>query len=289
MKTPHPRPWPSPEAEAALLAALSSRPCGLFSDMDGVLSPIVDSPDAAVLAPGALGALVAAQRSFAAVGIISGRDPRDLWRMAPAPGLIYAGNHGFERLTLDFGGAFRVETIPEAQPWRDPVHQALEALRAELGPALPGAIFEDKGVTASLHVRQTADPETAERAALAAARRVARRYGLRVTRGRLVVELRPPITINKGIVITSLCRERGLRGVIYLGDDRTDMDAFHAIRRLATETPEFHAASVAVLSDEAPPGLARAADVTVTGVTGVVALLEWLAGRAASRDGGAPA
>ena len=191
----------------------------------------------------------AARRGFAAAGLISGRDPRDLWRMAPAPGLIYAGNHGFERLALDPDGAPHIETIPEARPWRDPVHQALEALRAELGPALPGAIFEDKGVTASIHVRQTADPEAAERAALAAARRAARRYGLRVTRGRLVVELRPPIAMDKGVVIASLCSEHHLRGAIYLGDDRTDMDAFRALRRLATESPGFHGVSVAVLSD----------------------------------------
>ena len=272
-----PAPWPSPKAEAALLTALASRPCGLFSDVDGTLSPIAASPDAARLAPGALAALLAARRGLAAAGLISGRDPRDLWRMASAPGLIYAGNHGFERLTQDPDGSPHIETAPEARPWRDAVHQALEALRAELGPVLPGAIFEDKGVTASIHVRQTATPEAAERAALAAARRAARRYGLRVTRGRLVVELRPPVAMDKGVVIASLCREHQLRGVIYLGDDRTDLDAFHAIRRLATESPSFHGASVAVLSDEAPADVARAADVTVTGVAGAVALLEWLA------------
>ncbi len=276
-------PWPSPEAEAALLAALAARPCGLFSDVDGTISPIAGAPDAARLAPGALEALVAAARGFAVVGLISGRDPRDLWRMAPAPGLLYAGNHGFERLTLDSSGQARIETLPDARPWRDPIRQALDTLRAELGPALPGAVFEDKNVTASLHVRQTANPEAAERATLAAARRVARRYGLRVTRGRLVVELRPPIAMDKGVVIASLCREHTLGGAIYLGDDRTDIDAFRALHRLSTESPDFHAASIAVLSEEAPPSLARAADVTVAGVAGAVALLEWLA-----RQAGAP-
>jgi trehalose 6-phosphate phosphatase len=270
-------PWPSPDAEAILRTVGATHPCGLFSDVDGTISPIAATPGEARLAPGALTALTAARRRFAAVGLVSGRDPRDVWRMAPAPGLIYAGNHGFDRLTLDQQGAPRVETIPEARPWLGSIHQALDTLRAELGPTLPGAIFEDKGVTASLHVRQTADPEAAERAAIAAARRVARRYGLRVTRGRLVVELRPPIAMDKGVVIASLCREHGLRGAIYLGDDRTDMDAFRMLRRLSAESPGFHGASVAVLHDEAPPGLARAADVTVAGVAGAVALLTWLA------------
>lgn len=280
MTPAHPAPWPSPEAEDTLLAALAAHPRGLFSDVDGTISPIAGSPDAARLAPGALAALQAARRGFDAVGLISGRDPRDLWRMAPASGLIYVGNHGFERLTLDPGGATHAEVIPEAQPWREPVHQALAALRAELDHSLPGAIFEDKGVTASIHVRQTAEPAEAERVALAAARRAARRYGLRVTRGRLVVELRPPIAMDKGIIITSLCHEHALRGVIYLGDDRTDADAFRALRRLAGESPGFHAARVAVLNDEAPPDFARAADVTVAGVAGAVELLAWLAAHA---------
>jgi hypothetical protein len=55
------------------------------------------------------------------------------------------------------------------------------------------------------------------------------------------------------------------------------MDAFRALRQLTHATPDFRGLSVAVLHDEAPPGLARAANVTVAGVAGAVALLEWLA------------
>lgn len=273
-------PWPSPAAESALLGTIAYRPAGVFSDVDGTLSPIAPTPEAARLAPGALDALTRLRDQFAAVGLISGRDPRDLARMAPAAGLLYAGNHGFERLTLEDGGAARVETIMEALPWRAAIHQALGELRAELEAALPGARFEDKGVTASLHVRQTGDPAAAERAALSAARRAARRHGLRVTRGRMIVELRPPLAMDKGVVIAALCQERDLRSAIYLGDDRTDLDAFRALRRLTLESPGFHGLSVAALHDEAPPGLARAADITVAGVSGAVALLSWLAAHA---------
>lgn len=272
-------PWPSPEAEAALLAA-SVPPGGLFSDVDGTLSPIAPAPDLARLAPGALAALTAATHTFAVVGLISGRDPRDLQRMAPTPGLLYIGNHGFERLAAGPDGAPQVETDPTAQAWRGAVSQALATLRAGLAERLPGARFEDKGVTASIHVRQTADPPAAERAVMDAARGVARRAGLRVTRGRLIVELRPPLAMDKGVAIASVCRERGLRGAIYLGDDHTDLDAFRALRALASQTLTFNAANVAVLSDEAPPGLARLADVSVAGVAGAVALITWLASHA---------
>lgn len=269
-------PWPSSEAQAALLAA-RGEPGGLFSDVDGTLSPIALTPDLARLAPGALMALTAATRAFAVVGLISGRDPRDLQRMAPIPGLLYIGNHGFERLASGSGDAPQIEMVPAAQRWRAAISQALAALRADLAEQLPGARFEDKGVTASIHVRQTADPPAAERAVLEAARRVARRAGLRVTRGRLIVELRPPLAMDKGVAIASVCRQRGLRGAIYLGDDHTDLDAFRGLRALASQVPNFHAANVAVLSDEAPPSLARLADVTVAGVEGAVALIAWLA------------
>jgi trehalose 6-phosphate phosphatase len=245
--------------------------------VDGTLSPIATTPDAARLAPGALDALLAARGAFAAVGLISGRGPLDLWRMARAPGLIYAGSHGFERLAFGANGAPRVVTIREAEAWRAPIQRALTELRTKLADALPGALFEDKGVTASVHVRQTADSQAAERVALAAARKVARRMGLRVTRGRMIVELRPPLAMDKGALLTRLREELGLRGIIYLGDDRTDMDAFRALRRLAAESPAFRAASVAVLHDEAPPGLTRAADVTVASIASAVELLRWLA------------
>lgn len=276
----HAAAWPGPAAEAALRPALAARPRGLFSDVDGTLSPIAPTPEQARLAEGALAALTALQPRFDAVGLISGRAPADIWRMAPAPGLLYAGNHGFERLALDATGAPRVAPIPEAAAWRAAIAAALGELRAELGTELPGARFEDKGVTASLHVRATAEPAAAERLALAAARRAARRHGLRVTRGRMIIELRPPLAMDKGVIIAALAQERGLRGVIYLGDDRTDMDAFRALRRMTQTIPGFQGRGVAVLHEEAPPGLARAADVTVAGVAGAVALLEWLAAQA---------
>jgi trehalose-phosphatase len=86
--------------------------------------------------------------------------------------------------------------------------------------------------------------------------------------------------MDKGVAIADICRERGLRGAIYLGDDRTDVDAFRALRRLAAQAPGFRGVSVAALSAEAPPALARAADVTVAGVDQAVALVAWLARRA---------
>ncbi len=130
-------------------------------------------------------------------------------------------------------------------------------------------------------MRETAYPAAAEAAALAVARTVAARHGLRVTRGRLVVELRPPVAMDKGIAIADLILAHGLRAALYLGDDTTDIDAFRALRRLTAEGlaggAPFVGVSVAILSAEAPAQLAAEADVTLDTITSVPALLRWLA------------
>ena len=56
----------------------------------------------------------------------------------------------------------------------------------------------------------------------------------------------------------------------------TDLDAFRGLRALAQAETLTHAVCVAVRSDEAPPDLAREADLTVDGTGGVRELLEAL-------------
>jgi trehalose-phosphatase len=69
---------------------------------------------------------------------------------------------------------------------------------------------------------------------IAEAQAVARAHGLRVTEGKKVVELRPPVDINKGTASVAFAgrvgalREGG--SLLFAGDDRTDEDAFRALR-----------------------------------------------------------
>ena len=53
-----------------------------------------------------------------------------------------------------------------------------------------------------------------------------------------MIEIRPPLAINKGTVVTELVKAHRLKGILYLGDDLTDIDAFRAIRELR-ETGEI--------------------------------------------------
>ena len=68
-----------------------------------------------------------------------------------------------------------------------------------------------------------------------------------------------------------------VRAALYGGDDRTDADAFEALRTLRGDGNLEAIACVAVGSDEAPPEVAAGADATVDGPEGFVEVLRALA------------
>jgi trehalose 6-phosphate phosphatase len=137
-------------------------------------------------------------------------------------------------------------------------------------------------VTASVHVRGAADPDAAEAAVYAAAVEAAAPYGLRVTRGKRVIELRPPLDVDKGVAVAELIVSHGLKGAFYLGDDATDLDAFRALRRLTAEGACLGLA-VAVLHPEAPAELAAEADIALPSIEQTPAFLHWVVEQAEQR------
>jgi trehalose 6-phosphate phosphatase len=95
--------------------------------------------------------------------------------------------------------------------------------------------------------------------------------------GRKVLEIRPPVRLDKGRGVERLLRGAGLTGALYAGDDRTDLDAFAALRRLVDEGELQTAVCVGVRSDETPEELEAEADILVDGPAGVRRMLEALA------------
>jgi trehalose 6-phosphate phosphatase len=269
----------SAEAQAKAQAALEARPRGLFSDLDGTLSAIASSPEAAVLLPEVRELLEQARGAFDVVAIVSGRTAQEAQAMIAVRGLTYIGNHGLESMEADLHtrgrtGAGR-HVHPAAQPYARAIDDALVTIKGALGRRYPGIWIEPKGVTGSIHVRSTASPEEAANAVYDLARQLAAGTGLRVTRGKQVIELRPPVDVDKGVAIEELIREKGLRGAIYIGDDQTDLDAFRTLRRLGREG-DFAGLAVAVASSEAPAELTADADLTLPSVEDVPAFLQWL-------------
>ncbi len=169
------------------LGALSHEPGGLLTDLDGTLSPIVADPAAARLVPGVSQAMTALAGQLAVVAAITGRGPLDARRMLEGAPVLVAGNHGTEWLGPD-------AREPEPSPGAARAREALEGALARI-PPLEGVILEDKGLSASLHVRGTAEPD----AALDRLRRaLGTPDGIDIRKGRMVLELRPVALGDKG-------------------------------------------------------------------------------------------
>jgi trehalose 6-phosphate phosphatase len=91
-----------------------------------------------------------------------------------------------------------------------------------------------------------------------------------------VLEIRPPVRIDKGAGIVSLLRDMDLAAAMYVGDDMTDLDAFRGLGELVEMGRLEHALRVGVRSDEGPPELEHEADVMIEGTDGVRELLQAL-------------
>ena len=94
--------------------------------------------------------------------------------------------------------------------------------------------------------------------------------------GRKVLEIRPPVRIDKGAGIVSLLRDTDLVAAVYVGDDVTDIDAFRGLTELVEMGRLGSAVRVGVSSDEGPSELREEADAMVEGTDGVRELLKAL-------------
>ena len=88
------------------------------------------------------------------------------------------------------------------------------------------------------------------------------------TTGREVLEVRPPVRVDKGTAVTQLLAGAGARAALYVGDDRTDADAWRALRALRDAGALDHAVALAVASAEVPAEVREAADAEVDGPAG---------------------
>lgn len=265
---------------AAARALLAEPGAGLLTDVDGTLAPIAPRPELARVDPRARASLRRLTRRLALVAVLTGRSAAEARRLVGVPGVVYVGNHGLEAV---YGR--RRWTHPDAGP-------ALPLLRATL-EELPRLLrrddvrYEIKELGASLHYRGAAAPAAARAAIVAALARLPAAKGLRVTEGRQVVELRLPVAANKGTAAACLIRRHALHAALFIGDDRTDLDAMEAL--CAARAGGVRALNVAVASGETPPAVLAAADGVVDGVPEVAALLAALAAPPGTDRAGPPA
>lgn len=257
----------APLSRAIALArdAVADAPAGLLTDFDGTISPIVTDPALARLVTGADGALAALAQQLDVVAIITGRTPLDARQLTSVPGILIAGNHGMEWLEPD-------EAEPQPAPGADPVSDRLHEVLGRI-PEMPGVVPEHKGISASVHYRTAPDPDAA-RAAIVRALGDVEEHGLRIGHGRMIVEVRPVGLGDKGSAARAIVERFGLRGVVVLGDDVTDLDMFRAVDELRS-AGRLRGAIIGVggMAGEVFPALVAASDVVLADPAEAAALL----------------
>lgn len=256
------------------LAPLRDNPSktAVLLDIDGTLAPIVEHAAEASVPEATRKLLIALVRRYGLVACISGRRASEARAMVSIGAISYLGSHGAELLRAGW---------TEAQV--DPALAEHTRRVREFGTAEDTAELrrhrvriEDKGAILGFHWRG-APEEAAARAAVEAIAERAKAAGLATHWGRKVLEVRPPVRIDKGAGVRRLLGEADVEVAIYVGDDTTDLDAFRALVELRDEGVLQRAIRVGVRSDDGPEAIVEQADIVVEGTEGVRDLLALLA------------
>ncbi len=196
----------------------------LFLDYDGTLTPIADSPDKAIISM-AMHNMIIKLNDLMPVAVITGRSIDNIKNILNIENLICAGNHGAEI----WDGKKRIsgEQFGEAR-------KELTGIVTELTDTLTsikGVIIEDKGITASVHYRMVSPQDLCKTINIFWSVADSYRETFTFTSGKKVFEIRPHDIWNKGDAVKWIWdRFDKKRKPVYIGDDRTDEDAFKAIK-----------------------------------------------------------
>lgn len=224
----------------------------LFFDFDGTLAPVKDDPTAVQPAPKVLTAIDALAGRVQRVAIVSARPVEFLREHFSA--LHHVDLYGLYGLEHCHDGGDTV-TEEAALPWVPTMGELADRARAKL-PA--GALVEYKRLSVALHYRTA--PHLAQ-AVESWGRAQAEQLGLKVQSGRMVLELKPPVDRDKGMVIGEAVRSAGCAW--YFGDDVSDIKAFAALRAREEADDSFFGVCVAVANPETGQEVSTAADLTI--------------------------
>ncbi|KAJ3695804.1 hypothetical protein LUZ60_001181 [Juncus effusus] len=216
-----------------IISASKGKQIVMFLDYDGTLSPIVDDPDMAFMSESMRGAVRDVARYFP-TAIVTGRCRDKVFEFVKLAELYYAGSHGMDIQVPKYkkskvkGDLF--QPASEFLPMIDQVYKAL----VEKTKSTPGAKVENNKFCVSVHFRCVDEKLWSN--LFGQVNTVMKDFpSLRLTQGRKVLEIRPPIKWDKGKALEFLLESLGFADCddvlpVYIGDDRTDEDAFKVLR-----------------------------------------------------------
>jgi trehalose 6-phosphate phosphatase len=197
----------------------------IFTDFDGTLVEIAETPDAIDVPAELTDRLDRALQDFdRAFAVLTGREISDIDRYLSPLQLPVAGAHGAQRRRADG----TLEGIDRE------ISATAEAIARELEPlaqANPGLLLEAKEGAVAMHFRQAPELEGAVHLAMQESLMDHPQFTL--VPGKMVLEARP-VGFDKGAALKAFMQEEPFAGrtPIFIGDDRTDEDAFRAAQEL---------------------------------------------------------
>ncbi|KAF4400490.1 hypothetical protein CsatB_023789 [Cannabis sativa] len=220
-----------------IIEASKGKQIVMFLDYDGTLSPIVADPDRAYMSDSMRKTVKSLARCFP-TAIVSGRCRDKVYSFVRLAELYYAGSHGMDikgpakgsKYKKDNAKGVLFQPASEFLPMIDEVCKQL----IEKTKSTPGAKVEHNKFCVSVHYRCVEEKKWNEVAQQV--KSVLKEYPkLRLTHGRKVLEIRPTIKWDKGKALEFLLESLGFANCadvfpVYIGDDRTDEDAFKTLR-----------------------------------------------------------
>lgn len=208
----------------------------LLLDFDGTLTPIAKSPEKVKLSKEIKNILQRlSQKPNLFLAIISGRKLQDLKKKVKIPNIIYGGNHGLE------GEIFGEKYV---YPTKQSSLMAIESIKAQLNNLanqFNGVFVEDKGLTLSFHYR-LAKKHLIPQILLLLKNILCpfiTKGVISVTKGKKVFDVIPKVNWDKGHFASLTIKRITARvkthpTAITIGDDTTDEDTFHTLKKEIT-------------------------------------------------------
>ncbi len=206
---------------------LEGKRLAVFLDYDGVLSPIVDRPEDAIISD-SMRKTVSGLAERCNVCVVSGRDRAVVQELMGLDNLIVAGSHGFDIWSPD-EGKIQHEAAADSGELLESMKTRLEE---ETAP-FEGTSVEPKKASVAVHYRLVSEDERTKIKEIVDKLLAENEDELKVTPGKMVYEIQPKIDWDKGKAVLYLLDALELDGddvvPMYLGDDVTDEHAFEAL------------------------------------------------------------
>ncbi|XP_059669377.1 probable trehalose-phosphate phosphatase 2 [Cornus florida] len=230
-----------------MMSATKGKRIAVFLDYDGTLSPIVNDPDRAFMSDRMRSALCEVARHFP-TAIISGRSRDKVYEFVKLDEVYYAGSHGMDimgppRQLNSYDGKYQTRALDNkgneflifqpAQEFLPAIKEMLIELE-EKTSRIQGVMIEDNRFCISVHYRQVQEEDYSILEEIVHS--VLVKYScFHFTMGKKVMEIRPSIKWNKGHALEYLLDTLGFANSddvspVYIGDDRTDEDAFKVLQ-----------------------------------------------------------